>query len=157
MPADVYQPDADKITTVKWLGFFLGLAVLFSVLPVVAKMYLNLQTAPGWARVVLLMAGLQIVYIAWMLNAPDWASVWVVMLVFASVSAVYGTATAAALATPVDRPMLLGMEEVRFSAATWCGAVLAVMALATYLCGRLSAKWRRSWEFEVAGRGNKQP
>ncbi|OHB69164.1 MAG: hypothetical protein A2V70_21215 [Planctomycetes bacterium RBG_13_63_9] len=94
----------------------------------------------------------QIVYIAWMLNMPDWASVWVVMLVFAGVAAVYAVATALAIATPVDRPMPLGMGEVRHSARAWCTAVLLTMSLATYLCGRTSAKWRRTFELEMAGR-----
>ena len=153
MPVDIYRPDQGRILTVKWLALFLAAAVAFSLIPVFYKMYLNLETAPGWARVILLMAALQAIYIAWMLSAPDWVSVWVVMLVFALVAAAYGMATALALATPLDKSMLLGMGEVRTSAKGWCGAVLLVMSLATYLSGRTSAKWRRAFELEKAGRG----
>jgi hypothetical protein len=150
MSPTVYRPDEGRVQTVKWLAFFLGLVVLFSVAPALA--HLNLQAAPGWARAVLLLAAVQAVYIAWMLATPDWASVWVVMLVFAFVSAAYGMATAIAIATPLDKPMLLGMGDLRESASRWCGSVLLVHALATYLCGRTSAKWRRAFELEMAGR-----
>ena len=37
--------------------------------------HLGLQAGPGWARGVLLLAGLQAVYVMWMFNAPDWATV----------------------------------------------------------------------------------
>ena len=153
MPPDVYRPDEGRLVTVRWLALILGLVVLFSTAPIFAKMHWDLQTAPGWARLVVLMALLQAVYIAWMLNNPDWASVWVVMLVFAAVASIYGAATAMVIATPLDRPMLLGMEEVRRTATGWCGAVLSAMSLATYLCGRNSAKWRRAFELQTAGKG----
>ena len=154
MPPDVYTPDAGKITTVKWLAFFLALAVSFSVAPVFCiKDQLNLGEADWWARLVLLLAAIQAVYIIWMLSAPDWASVWVVMLVFAGAAALYGMATGVALATWSHELMPLGMEKVRQSAGAWCGAVMAVMSLATYVCGRTSAKWRRTFDLEMAGRG----
>ena len=153
MPPDVCRPDEGRLATVKWLALILAVVVLFSTGPVFVRMHWNLQTAPGWARIVVLMAVLQGVYIAWMLNHPDWASVWVVMLVFAIVASIYGTATAMVLATPLEKPMLLGMEEVRHTATAWCGAVLSAMTLATYLCGRTSAKWRRIFELETAGKG----
>ena len=153
MPPDVCRPDEGRLVAVKWLALILGVVVLFSTAPVFVKMHWNLQTAPGWARLVVLMVVLQGVYIAWMLNNPDWAAVWVVMLVFAAVASIYGAATAMVIATPLDRPMLLGMEEVRHTATGWCGAVLSAMSLATYLCGRTSAKWRRAFELQTAGKG----
>jgi len=155
MPPDVYQADEGKILTVKYLAIVLVLAALFSVVPVAWRLQLNLETAPGWARIVVLIAALQVLYVAWMLAAPDWAAVWVVMLVFAGVSTIYGTATAYVIASPADKPMLFELGDVRHSAPSWCGAVLAVMALATYLCGRTSARWRRSFELETAGRRRK--
>lgn len=152
MPTDVCRPDEGKLKTVRWLAVVLALVVLFSIGPIFVRMHWNLQTAPGWARIVVLMAVLQGVYIAWMLNNPDWASVWVVMLVFAVVASIYGMATAMVLATPLEKLMVLGMDEVRHTATSWCGAVLSAMSLATYLCGRTSAKWRRTLELETAGK-----
>ena len=155
MPADVYRADEGTLATVKGLALILGLVVAFSLAPVLYDYTrcLNPATAPDWARIALLVATLQAGYIAWMLNAPDWASVWVVMLVFATVAAMYAVATAVALATPLEHPMWLEMDEVRDSARAWCGSVLLAMSLATYLCGRTATKWRRTFELETAGKG----
>lgn len=150
MPPDVYQPDQGKIQTVRWLALLLAMVVAFSTAP--AVMHLNLPASPGWVRAVLLLAALQAVYLVWMLATPDWSTVWVMMLVFAFVAALYGTATAIAVATPLDKAMPLGMGEVRTSSARWCGSMMLLNALATYLCGRTSAKWRRSFELEMAAR-----
>jgi hypothetical protein len=152
MPPDVYRPDAGNLATVKWLALILGLVVAFSIAPVVHLMHFNPATAPDWARVVLAVAAVQAAYVAWMLNAPDWATVWVVMLVFAVVSALYAVATAVAVATPLGEPIWLDMDEVRSSAGAWCGSVLLAMSLATYVCGRTAAKWRRTFKLQTAGR-----
>ncbi|OHB85914.1 MAG: hypothetical protein A2V98_14590 [Planctomycetes bacterium RBG_16_64_12] len=150
MPADAYRPDRGKLRTLKWLAFFLALVVAFSTFP--AWEHLNLATAPDWARIVLLLAALEAFYIVWMLATPDWASVWVVALVFAFVAAVYAMATAIVLATPLDKALPLGLGEFRLLAARWCASVLVLSALATYLCGHISVRWRRRLELETAGR-----
>jgi hypothetical protein len=154
IPADVYLPDARHIAQVRWLAAMLGAALLFSLLPLLTNAHLDPADAPGWARAVLLLTLLQAVYVAWMLAAPDWASVWVVMLVFAIAAAFYGAATAVTVATPADKPLPLGLDAVRAGARSWCGAVLAVMTLATYLCGRISAHWRRDCQREAAARAS---
>jgi hypothetical protein len=124
-------------------------AVAFSLIPVFWLGHLDMEKAPGWARAACFVAVLQLVYIAWMANAPDWGSVWVVMLVFALTATGYAAATAIALATQLHESLPLGLAEVRNSAGKWCAAVMAVMALATYLCGRLSTRWNRQFREEI--------
>jgi hypothetical protein len=150
MGPHVYQPDPGRIQTIRWLALIVGAVVLFSLGP--AVMHLNVETAPGWARAVLLMGAVQIVFILWMLATPDWASVWVLMLVFGFVSTVYAVGTAVALATPLDAPMPLGMGQIRAWAGPWFASVLAVECLATYLCGRTATRWRHMLRLEMAGR-----
>ncbi len=152
VPRNTYLPDRGRLASTQWLAGILMAAVLFSLAPVVYQMQWNLETAPGWVRVVVLLAALQALYVGWLLSAPDWSTAWVVMLVFAGVSSIYAVATAMAMATPPDRAMPLGLGEVRYSARAWCAAVLAVMSLCTYLAGRFSTRWRRSFEYETAGR-----
>jgi hypothetical protein len=152
MPRDVYVPDSGRVWYVYGLAVILALAVAFSLLPVFWLGHRNLEAAPGWARAVVLLAAMQFIYIVWMANAPDWASVWVVMMVFAIAATAYAVVTAAALATPLDHPLMLGMSQVRHSAGKWCAAVMAVMSLATYLCGRLSTRWNRRFRQEMAKR-----
>ena len=150
MPPDAYGPDAGKVQTVRWLAFLLAVVIGFSTIP--AWNHLNLQTAPNWARIVLLLAALEALYILWMVAAPDWASVWVVMIVFAFAAALYGMAMAIALGTPPTKPLPLAIGDLRHVAPRWCGAVLMFHVLATYLCGHTSASWRRSYEWEMARR-----
>ncbi len=128
----------------------LGLVVLFSAAPGLS--YLNLQLAPGWARLVLLLALLQGAYVAWLAITPDWLTVRAVMIVFAAVAAFYGMATAYAIAMPLDSPMPLGMGGIRGTMPRWCGAVLLLTFLATYGCGRFGAKWQRQWRRESTTR-----
>ena len=152
MTPDVYRADKGHRATVRFLAAILALVVAFSIAPVVGLGHLNPATAPNWARAILLVAMVQAAYVAWMLNVPDWASVWVVMLVFAGAAALYALAMAVALATPPERPMILDMDQVRRSARAWCGAVGLVTSLATYLCGRTATRWRRIVELQMADR-----
>jgi hypothetical protein len=140
---DAQRPDVAWVRRARWLALALALVVGLSIVPVAWQRAFNLETAPGWARAILLAAALQAVYIAWMLNYPDWASVWIVTLVFALGAAAYATVMAMAMATPLDRSMPLGMDDVRRGSAAWCAAALGLMSLATYLCGRTSVGWRR--------------
>ena len=150
LPSNAYRPDRGHIQTARWLGVILILLVTFTTIPVAR--HTDLETAPSWARIVLILAGIQAFYILWMVATPDWSSVWVVMLVFACSAAIYGTATAIAMATPLDKPLPLGLGDLRNAAPRWCGCVLLFMSLGTYLSGHTSAKWRRSFELEMAGR-----
>jgi hypothetical protein len=144
MPADVCQASPAQVRTVLLLAALLAGAVVLSLVPVMWLGHLNPQTAPAWSRAVMLLAAVQIVFVVWMVNAPDWATLWVVMLVSALVATAYAVAMAAAFATPVNQSLILGMGEVRRGATGWCACVLAVMSAATYLCGRASVRWRRS-------------
>lgn len=139
---DVVPPEPARVEATRWLALFLGLIALFSVGP--AAVHLNLAAAPGWARVVLLLAALEAAYVAWMLAAPDWSTAWVLMLVFAAGATLTATATAATLATPLDQPMPLGLGAIRRWAPAWFAAVMAVQGLGAYLAGRLSHRWHRA-------------
>jgi hypothetical protein len=156
MPLDAYEPDEGRTWAARGLAVLLAVAVALTLIPVIRLPgHLNPETAPAWARIILSMAVLQIVYVLWMANAPDWGSVWVVMLVFAFTATAYAVVTAVASFTPLHYPLPLGMTEVRDSAHKWCAAVLAVMCLATYLCGRLSTRWNRAFRQEMERRYNR--
>ncbi|MBN1912688.1 MAG: hypothetical protein JW818_23400 [Pirellulales bacterium] len=141
-PPGIYHADRGHVRTVWWLAAVLAGVALFEAVP--ALRYLNLATAPGWARIVLLVALLQLGYVAWAAVAPDWSTVWVLMLVFAATATLYAAATALAFATPPETPLPLGLEPIRSYVARWCAAVMLTSTLATYLAGRASTHWRRT-------------
>ena len=101
-------------------------------------------TAPPWALAAVFLAVLQLVYAAWMINAPDWASARVQMVVCAVVTTIYGMLMTLTMITPVNHPLILGLGEVRRAAPAWCGLMLVLIGAATWFCGRTSAKWKRS-------------
>jgi hypothetical protein len=145
-PLEADEAVAGMVRRLQWHAAGLTLAVAASLTPLVRLQSWDVAASPAWARVLVMMATLQMAFLLWMLTAPDWASVRVVMLVFALAAALYGMATAAALTTPLDHPMLLGLGALRRAAVGWCAAMLLLMALAAYLSGRLSARWRRQLE-----------
>ncbi|HBO45562.1 MAG TPA: hypothetical protein DD670_16855, partial [Planctomycetaceae bacterium] len=83
LPEGVYRADPGHVATVRWLAAVLGVLVVVGALP--AFWHLNPATAPGWARAMVLISLLQLAYLAWMAVLPDWSSVRVVMIIFASV------------------------------------------------------------------------
>ena len=143
---EIYRPDRGKVQTVQLLAVGLALAALFAAAPAVR--YWNLAAAPDWARLVLAMSAMQLIYIVWMVSIPDWSTVWVGMLVFALVATVYGAGLAVFMYTPADAPLVLELgEAARYSAAGWCAAVVLLTTMMTFVCGRVSATWRRSYEW----------
>lgn len=142
IPPHLHPPDRRHVKTVNRLAIALLVAALAGALPAIG--YLDLGDAPGWARGALVIATIQVAYIAWMAATPDWVSVRVVMLVFAVVAAIYGGVGAMVISTPMTRLLPLTLDPVRRAAPEWCGVMLLITGLCAYLCGHISALWRRA-------------
>jgi hypothetical protein len=149
VPQGVYEAPPSQIRAVWWLAAELAALVLVSLAPLAWTGEIDLAAAPPWAQAVFLVAGLQLFHIAWMLNGPDWASVRMVMFLFAAVAAGYAVVTTTVMATPLDYPLSLGLGPVRQTAAAWCAAVVLLMSLGTFLAGRLATHWQRSFQEEM--------
>ncbi len=119
-------------------------AAVVSVAPVFVSGHTNLLAAPPWALAAVFLAVLQLVFAAWVINAPDWASARVQMVLCAVLATLYAMLMTLTLITPPNYPLLLGLGEVRHAAPGWCGLMFVVMGAATWFCGWTSAKWRRS-------------
>lgn len=142
LPPHLHPPDGRHVKTVNRLAIALLAAALAGALPAIG--YLDLGNAPGWARGALVIAMIQVAYIAWMAATPDWSSVRVVMLVFAVVAAIYGGVGAMVISTPMTRLLPLTLDPVRRAAPEWCGVMLLITGLCAYLCGYISVQWRRT-------------
>ncbi len=117
-------------------------AAVVGLLPVLVG-HANLFAAPAWALAAVFLAVLQLVYAAWMINAPDWVSARVQMVVCAVVATIYGMLMTLTMITPASRPLILGLEKVHRAAPAWCGLMLVLMGAATWFCGRASVRWKR--------------
>jgi hypothetical protein len=130
------------VSEVRWLAAFASVLVLVSMLPAFA--HWNLPTAPGWARLVLLVGVLELAYLAWMAICPDWSTVWVATLVFATTSVLCVLGIVVALAAPTNSALPMGLDQVYGKIARWCLAVVLLNGLAGCLCARTSIRWRRA-------------
>jgi hypothetical protein len=144
LPHDVERVDREKRMWSYRLSAMLSLAVVLSLVPVVWRGNLNLAVAPGWSRAIMLAAGLQLIYIGWTLNAPDWASARVLTTIFALAAAFYAAVLAIAMFRRADHPMPLGFGGDRRMAMLLSFVELAIMAGAAGLAGWVSLGWRRS-------------
>jgi hypothetical protein len=144
LPADATLPGKAERRMALQLAALPVVAALVGVAPVFAG-HANLLTAPPWALAAVFLAVLQLVYAAWMINAPDWASARVQTVVCALLATIYGMLMTLTIIMPVDRPLILGLGDgdVRYRAPAWCGLMFVLMGAATWFCGRASARWRR--------------
>jgi hypothetical protein len=155
-PEEGYQADPGKVQTTYMLALALGALTLLCAAP--ALRHPNLFEAPNWARVVLIVSAVQLVFVCWMVSLPDWSTVWICMVIFAIVAAIYGMAWAVITFTPDYMPVnLLDLDEppddpVRGRAGPWCFVVLMLATLLTYACGRFSGRWRKHYEMAKAMR-----
>jgi hypothetical protein len=152
-----YVPDTGKVQTVYMLAIALTGFTVFAAAP--ALRHINLLDAPWWARVVLILTAMQLAYIAWMVSLPDWSTVWIGMLVFAVVAAVYGAACGIVVVTPESEAInFLDLDgppddpDFRRRVAAWCFVMLLLGTLLTYACGRFAGKWRKQYELAKAAR-----
>jgi hypothetical protein len=138
---DVTEPGKDEQRASLQMAAVTSLAAVLGSLPVVAMNHANLFAAPRWALAAVFLTVLQLVYAAWVINVPDWASARVLMVVCALVTTVYGMLMTLTMITPGAQP-LLGLGEARRAAPAWCGLMLVLTAAATWYCGRTSARWK---------------
>jgi phage FluMu protein Com len=141
-----YRPERSRVHTVYWLGLGLFALVLFQLAP--ALRYWNLATAPDWARYVMMLAVVQLGFAIWMTSLPDWSTVRVTMFVLAGVATLYGVTLGIAALTSPTNSLPFDMDDVRDKVRLWSAAVLLLVCLMTYICGRVGFRWRKSYWLE---------
>lgn len=131
-----------------WRARLLGVALLalaiFSAAPAIA--YSDGPSTAAWCWMVLTASGLMAagaVAVVWL---PDWSTLWITAWIAGLSTAGYFVALSAAIVAPVDRPLPLGLEEVRASAAGWSGLLVLLIAALCYGSARLSASWRGDYD-----------
>ena len=137
------------------IGAVVAAITLFSMWPAIVHLigHFGRETSIGvarWAQLVLLVAFMQLAYVAYMVLVPDRSTLRVVTIVSAIVTfgyaVVLGICCADALGWTLTtektsggiRFLELDEQVIRGRASAWCAAVLGLFGLATYLCGRAS-------------------
>jgi hypothetical protein len=143
VPVDAIEPTYAERRTARSLAIALAAIAIVSMLPIVFTRHLNLLAAPPWALWTLLAAVVQLIFAGWLANAPDWATVRVQMILSAALTTLYAMAMTLVIITPQERSLILGLDDVRRLAPAWCGLMILLLAVATWYCGRTSARWRQ--------------
>lgn len=145
-----YQADASRRTTVYQLAAALILASLFSLVPAVMDIAEHFRTidSPGvsrWVFLLLLAAIVQIAYTVYLVQMPDWSTVWVVSLVTLALAMVYAMLVGVLMLSGPQSEFvqLLGLEDQRSGnrAVGWCAIMLSLSCLLAYAAGQVSVRW----------------
>jgi hypothetical protein len=140
------------------LAFGIFAAGVFGVLPAIwdiADYFRFLAPQPNgfvarWALLILLISVLQVAYAVYLLQLPDWTSVWVVTIFLLAVAGVYAMSLGLIiLASPTG--WLLGSEGLQLAdrlaggkAALWCLSMIGISTMLAYFSGRLARHWHRT-------------
>jgi hypothetical protein len=150
-----YEPEASRRLTVYQLAAAMILASLFSLLPAVLDVVEHFRTidSPGvsrWAFLLCLAAAVQIAYAVYMVQMPDWSSVWVVSVVLLVLAMGYAMLVGALMFSESHSEFiqLLALEDQLTGnrAAGWCAIMLSLSCLLAYATGRVSVRWYQAYQ-----------
>lgn len=131
-----------------WRARLLAVALLalaiFSAAPAFA--YLDGASTAAWCWIVLIVSGLVGTVALAVLWLPDWSTLWIATWLTGLSAAAYFVALSAAIVAPADRPLPIGLEVVRTSAAGWSGLLVLLSSALGYGCARLSGSWRGDYD-----------
>jgi len=140
-----YRVEPHYLATVRWLAVAQVIFTVICMWPAIK--HFDAMATPNWAKIVLGLSLAQVFYLVWMWTVPDWSTLRVMVVVFASIASFYAMAMAIAYYAPPGEPAFLGWGDLRNSVTTlWCGLVVMLSGLMTYLCGRASAQWKKVFE-----------
>jgi len=99
--------------------------------------------APQWARILLVLAGIQVYATLSMRVSPDWMSLWLLFLIFTGSAMFYAVCGTMTLFAPLEK-IPFGLAALVSEARGWCAALLLLMLCATYLAGWVATSWKKS-------------
>lgn len=128
---------------------------LFGVIPAamdVADHLSNIDESLGisrWAYLLLLLGLVQVAYAIYVVQLPDWSTVWVIAVMSLIVASGYAMFLAVTLLASHQSSVLRALDLHRVAegrAGGWCFIMLCTTCLTAYFAGRLSVRWRRDYQ-----------
>lgn len=106
------------------------------------------QFVARWALVLLFLGAVQVAYAVYVIQLPDWGTVWVVTLVSLGLATLYamvlGLTLISSESSPIVRFLQLEDKIAGSKAALWCLCMTSVAVLLAFFAGRLSVRWHRT-------------
>lgn len=157
------EHDSARVTTVYQMAAILTFLAVLSMWPAAIQVVQHFSAGQDeiagidrWAQWVLLVGFLLLAYAVYLVQLPDWSTLWVATISTAAVSFSYALALGMCCADSLGwsfsssdtNPFVLylevGDELVRGQATRWCAIVLALSGMATYCLGRASYHWYKT-------------
>lgn len=154
VPVRGYEADRKQVATVRWLAAAILLTGIVGTIPAfidVVEHALS-ESSEGlsrWACALLLVGLLQCAYAVYLVQLPDWSSVWVVTIFTLAIAAAYAAMFGLTLLSSDqgDFVQLFDLaDRLRGGKATaWCLIMLSLMSLTSYFSGRVGTRWRNAF------------
>jgi hypothetical protein len=150
----------DKRANVYWLAAATAIIAILGMVPGgldIVDHFRFFDDSPGvarWALLILLVGCVQIAYAVYVVQLPDWSSVWVLALACLALAASYALILALILMSSNDNSILdwLHLDRApRSKSARWCFMMLSLTSLLAYFAGRFSVRWHRIDRLHPAG------
>ena len=150
--------DPSKRWTAYYLGASLALIGLLSIGPAIFE-FVNSQNpvAPRpierWAYAALFIGGVQLFYAIYLVQLPDWSSVWVIAVLALLIATVYAMLLGVVWFGKDDSQIinLLGLpQHLRDEARLWCFTMLSANGLLAYFSGREAVRWHKIYTIQNA-------
>lgn len=154
IPVRGYEADRDKVATVRWLATALLITGLIGIVPAIIDVVEHSlsDTSEGlsrWACGLLLVGLLQCAYAVYLVQLPDWSSVWVVtcfsLVIAASYAAMFGLTLLSSDQGHFVQILDLADRLRGGKATAWCLIMLSLMSLTSYFSGRVGTRWRNAF------------
>jgi hypothetical protein len=160
-PVGIVHPLAKRMTVYYLAAGLAGVAVV-SVFPAVREVLLHFasENSPGidlWAPIVILIAMIQLAYVVYVVQLPDWGSTRVLMVLSVIVAMFYAMVLGMSVMAQDDNPFVLCLgltnEYALSQIKAWCFLMLALMCTLAYFWARTTFLWHRDNRQAAAGPG----
>lgn len=128
-------------------------AAIFSVFPSAWDLFAYASGTSAsplgrWAIVLGMLGVVQVAYAIYLIQLPDWTTVWMVTLFALASAALYAMALGLTIISGEDgwlvRFLQLHDKVAGGKAALWCLCMMSVMTLLAFFAGRISVRWRQA-------------
>lgn len=128
-------------------------AAIFAMVPAVWDVveYLRIPDSPyiaRWAFLLLMLGLVQIGYGVYLIQLPDWTTVWVITLYSLAMAAIYAMVFGLTLITSTDGTLVAALQlqdkVAGGQAALWSLCQASLYTLLAFFAGRMSVRWHRA-------------
>lgn len=154
----------DRVVLARFLAVCLLIVAIINVVPAAIYWYRwntfdQVTPLPRWIYLQVFAALLHVIYAAFLIQVPDWATLKAVSFAMLAIAMSFGLISTGLTVGNGNGfvPTFLGLTPslVR-RAGLWCVAMLCVATLASYLGGRESARWQRAEQLLFGMRNSDQ-